>query len=500
MSFEGRVTAAVAQPTKLLGNPAAWLIPALLVLAAIVQQSIIGLDTDVSWLLTVGEKMLDGQQLYVDIFEVNPPASVLIYLPGIIVARAFGLPVELVTTSLIFLLAGGSIWLSARLALASNLIRDHRVPLLTVAAFALLLLPGACFGQREHVAVLTLLPFIAVLSARMKGSPVGLSAALAAGLGAGVTVAIKPHFAMAVAPMLILLMVRRRSVLAGMQPETWAAATVVVAYAFALFVFFPGYVTDALPLLKTVYLPARGSFAEVWLSPAGLIFFVSCGMAVILERSRILRGRSLLLWVAALGFAAAMGVQGKGYLNHCYPLVALAILGLGLVLAEQRGDRAERIVGRSVLLILAGSAAFVFAQAQTYPELASLVRRVAPPHPRIIVAGSNLSIGHPLTRWVGGEWVGRRGALWATGAAVALMDQSSDEQKAVLKAYIDDDRRTFVEDIERGRPDAILVPGDIGRQWIAANPDVARATAVYRPAGTAQGVTVMVRATPDNRG
>ena len=54
------------------------------------QQSLIGLDTDVSWLITVGEKMLDGQRLYIDIFEVNPPASVWIYFPGIAVARAIG--------------------------------------------------------------------------------------------------------------------------------------------------------------------------------------------------------------------------------------------------------------------------------------------------------------------------------------------------------------------------------------------------------------------------
>ncbi len=37
------------------------------------------------------------------------------------------------------------------------------------------------------------------------------------------------------------------------------------------------------------------------------------------------------------------------------------------------------------------------------------------------------------------------------------------------------------------------MPGDIGREWIASNADVSRATAGYRAAGTAQGVTVMVR-------
>src|SRR3954465_10275637 len=45
-------------------------------------------NTDVSWLITLSEKMLDGQRLYVDLIEVNPPASVFLYLPLVALARA----------------------------------------------------------------------------------------------------------------------------------------------------------------------------------------------------------------------------------------------------------------------------------------------------------------------------------------------------------------------------------------------------------------------------
>ena len=36
-------------------------------------QVLLRVNVDVAWLLTVGEKMLDGQRLYVDILETNPP-------------------------------------------------------------------------------------------------------------------------------------------------------------------------------------------------------------------------------------------------------------------------------------------------------------------------------------------------------------------------------------------------------------------------------------------
>src|SRR5690606_32249232 len=48
----------------------------MLVLAASAQL-LHGLNADLSWLLTVTERMLLGQRLYVDIYELNPPMSAL---------------------------------------------------------------------------------------------------------------------------------------------------------------------------------------------------------------------------------------------------------------------------------------------------------------------------------------------------------------------------------------------------------------------------------------
>ncbi len=51
-------------------------------LVAIAIQSLwIPIDADVSWLITVSERVLSGDRLYVEIFELNPPASVWLYVP-----------------------------------------------------------------------------------------------------------------------------------------------------------------------------------------------------------------------------------------------------------------------------------------------------------------------------------------------------------------------------------------------------------------------------------
>ena len=496
MSFEAIVVAAPGRTgaiRKFSGSP--WLLAALLLVAAILQQCLIGLDADVSWLLTVGERVLDGQRLYVDIFEVNPPASVLLYLPGIAAGRLLGVSAEFSTSVLVFTLAAVSIWSARRLLLDSGILRPgHGGRALCCAVFTFVLLPGACFAQREHVAVLALLPFIAVAAVRARGGSVGFAAALLAGVGAGVTIAIKPHFVLAVAPMVFFAIWRRRSSSLALGVETWAAAAVVLSYGLLVVESYPDYLTNALPLLNAVYLPARTDLDEVVLSPHMILFIVACALAVCTGRGRLVRNLAILPLLGAVGFAAAVIVQGKGYLNHAYPAVALALVALGAAVTDGRADQARRAVGTAAFLLLAGLSLYIFTHVASYGDLARTVQRVAPPNPRIIVAGSNLSVGHPLTRWLDGTWVGRRGSLWATGTAVEVLANSADEtQRELIAGYIEEDRRIFVEDIARGRPDVVLVPGQHELQWVASHRDVANALKSYREAGAAQDVHILVR-------
>src|SRR4051794_41512491 len=83
------------RPTLLIGFAAA-------VLTALVQSLLVPIDCDVSWLITVNEKMLAGQRLYVDVIEVNPPASIWLYTPFVSVAHALHLrPEAVIATALI---------------------------------------------------------------------------------------------------------------------------------------------------------------------------------------------------------------------------------------------------------------------------------------------------------------------------------------------------------------------------------------------------------------
>src|ERR1039458_10645541 len=63
-------------------------------------------NVDVSWFITIAEKWLDGQRLYVDIVDVNPPASMFLYVVPALLARLSGLPAEFTVDALVLLSAG----------------------------------------------------------------------------------------------------------------------------------------------------------------------------------------------------------------------------------------------------------------------------------------------------------------------------------------------------------------------------------------------------------
>jgi len=248
---------------------APWLVLAALFAVAVVLRHVLPANADVSWLLTVAERVWDGQRLYVDIIETNPPMAVWTYIPGIAIARALGLPAEMVTDALVFAA------IFASLALAARILKDSAVlgasagwPLAWLAFAILAVLPTKIFGQREHIAVLELLPVLALYAARMKGRTPPLPLVLAAGVAAGVALSFKPHFAIGMACGLAALAVHARSWRILFAPENFIAAAIVVIYALCIVLFYPEFLSAIAPLVRDIYIRVGSSFIEMIETPA----------------------------------------------------------------------------------------------------------------------------------------------------------------------------------------------------------------------------------------
>ena len=472
-------------PRKAIGPmPAAAACLAAAVAIAI-QSLWIPIDADVSWLITVSERVLSGDSLYRDVLEVNPPASVWLYLPLVWLAQLVGLKPEAVVAA--GFVAAGLASVAATIGLASRLEDAPRATWLAPAlAFVTLVLPMALFAQREHAALLLAFPILTGLAVIAEGKYLDRRFVYAGGIAAGLIIVLKPPFVLALVVPAAWAAWRRRTLL-PLVPGIAGAAGAVALYAIAILLFARAYF-DVLPTIVHTYAPMRVAAWKAVLGP--VIYPATClVLALVLRPPRV--PALAAAWVlGAAGFMLSAIVQGKNYPNHWLPGAALALAGVFTVLAMPRIEPIRRaIIGIAL-------AAVAFYEMNSWairpdPAVAAAIERSAPPSPSIIALSPQLTTGHPVTRNVGGHWAGSRAGLFtASGALYVGLDDV-----VALQAYRED-IQSFATDVARHSPDVVLVDKK-SKEWLMGEPVIARAMAAYRPAANTSKTEIWLRQAPE---
>jgi hypothetical protein len=478
-----------------------WLSIALVFVVAVLLRQVVPLNTDVSWLLTVGERVLDGQRLYIDIVEINPPMAVIAYLPGIALARALGFDPKIVIDGQMLLLTAASLLAAWRiLTLSPTLDRGRWAPLAVWAAAVLTILPMDVFGQREHIATLTFLPALAVYMLRSNRERVPFLAVVIAGIGTGVTLAFKPFFAVPVVLCVILTVVRAHSWRALFSLENVIAGGLVTAFSYYTYIAYPEYFSVTYPLVRDTYLS--------WSMPASVFMFNSAALIWALASVTILSAHrktkrnsaALVILLASLGFAISFFLQRRGWPYHSYPMVAVALLGLGFMMfvnSDARpGSRRFNVVGMSVM-----TATFILGipwfGARVYVGPIEGAIAVLKPNPRIMVLSGEAAIGHPLVRTLHGVWVSREENLWIREFVRLTRENNTIDPPtdAKLKSYLALERSWLIEDFKRLPPDIVLVDNlrDGWGEWARADSELTQLLKPYSLVRTIEGIDVLSR-------
>jgi len=487
---------------------------AALAAAAVAQQLAGHLDCDVSWFITFAESVVDGKTPYVDVTDPNPPLAFLTFVPAVLIGRALAMAAEPVAAALVFLFAALSIGLSALLfRFGVRRSREDWGLLLNGAVFLLLVAPEIAFAEREHLALLALAPMLAALAVAAEGGAPPLLPRLAAGAGAGLAICFKPYFALALALPATALAWRERSPRLLLRAENGAALAVCAIYGAFVLLFFPAYVDGALPVIVEVYAPARDTWAHLALMSlapfhfavlAALVAAAANGFAAPPVAPRFVAPAEtrVCAW-ASVGFLIGFFLQGKGWLNHAYPGLALSLLAWMFFALDAhprarmaRDGRLFKFVFVPALLAAPAlfGAADQLADAEEHPGLRAAVERAAPPQPRVIAMARQLDFGHPVTRRLGGTWVGRPNALWVSSfAAQLLKTAATPERRARLEDYRRRDLAGFAEDMRAGRPDVVVVENAATREWVETQPETAGVLAEYEMAGKAEDIEIWTR-------
>lgn len=451
---------------------------------------------DPAWYLHAADRLLAGGRLYVDVVDVNPPLVLDLHeaVAGLAHRLGIGDAVALHGTLLVLALTA----LTIAVVPAARLLRLARQPAaaLLVAGWAwvLLWLPGSDFAQREHVALAGLLPFAVVVATRTAGAKPSRPSAVAAGVLAGLAVALKPPLALAVIGAWIGAGRRR----AWATPEGVAAAMVLGGYGVRI-LLLPH--DERAGLLDTLGLAWRtyGALGLPWsgvTTPLGLEAIVLGGVLLLRPRRGPASALIGALGGAWLGALAAALLQQKGWSYHFLPARGLGWAALLALAARALRDR-PRLTWAAILVALPMVAA---GTVQHGPDGLELAGRDHDQHAaatelaaaagggRVLVLDTDLFPHYPRLLYAGLRTTSRYACLWWLPGALANDDPPQDRRR----------REELLADLARRPPALVLLrrpptphvadPAfDVGR-WLRRDPRLARWLDGLAPIGERDGV------------
>jgi len=433
---------------------------------------------DTGFLLDAAERVLDGSRLYVDVVEINPPLIVALNVPAVLLGRVLGV------SDILVYRVGFTVALLLTLGLAARLARrvlseetTLRRTLILLLAFALFPLAEQDFGEREHLGLALVVPYLLLATARALGRAVPRAEALGDGLLAGVAFALKPHFLILWVAVEAYLRLGRRAGSRSLLPETLGIAAFVAAYGIAVLVFTPQYLALvrllAGPYGRFLYDP----FLHVLVTGPGALFTIFALLVFVALRGQV---RHPELWrVLALGALACLvagAAQQKGLRYHLYPALALAIVLLGGA-ALDASEAPRALVGRiyrsAALAVLAGMVLLVAFQNAVRasgrvsdPEqpqfltLLPLVRSHAAGE-GIYVLSHHLRSAYPLVNYSGARSASRFPQLWILAAEYRDALERPGPLRYHTPAEMSPSERylnqSALEDLRAHRPKLLLV-------------------------------------------
>lgn len=493
-----------------------WIPTAIVLSIALAIRAMCWMQDDVSWFLTLAERVLDGARPYIDFVDGNPPAAFLAYMPAAIAARISGVRPEAIVTVFVFAAALSSIALAAAVLLRQRLIESREAKLLLPFAVAcLLIVPGNTFAQREHLALIALLPMLAVYCVRADRGDVPFLAAVAAGVGGGLALAFKPYFAFPIALTFFAVLMRVRPTARGAirliaSAENLGALGTALVYLCLCVIAYPAYFDRAVPLALDLYTQFNLPVARLVLSYASLFTATGLSLCLLAWGTRLWRHPALIFLCAAIGFAVCTFVQAKLYPYHSAPalILLLFVAGWGVLVRLPLVSGARPVVdfpvrARVVAIVLLYAAVltadlFYFGFSFHPPKLAPEIARLAPRHPRIASITDSM-VGTKLARILGGTWVEPTPSSWIGQYAAgdsreyAFAAPAISEQMKARAAFERMDLDLFVKAIEVGKPDIIVVQPDAFSRMRLAEPRVVDAMANYRLAEVYDGAFLWLR-------
>lgn len=439
---------------------------------------------DQSWLLYAAGCMLHGTQLYGPrLIETNPPLIIWFSAFPVFLAALFH------TSSLVLfqatvcgLIILSTLWLVRILRFAS-IVRGRVmtwVTLLVILAVESAPVDSTDFGQREHLLVLLLLPFV-IASVLKLGRTLNAPERIALGVVGGLAICFKPQQSFIVFGFELFLIFWSRGVRRLWRLELVCLAFTVLAYITLVSLCTPLYFRQIVPLLRDTYL-SYGDVGAGYLLKSLVPFFIGW-FAVLLVwfwKRRHLRTpvAPLALLVCSGCAAVAYYIQHKAFVYQAIPQNIFLLFAAAWLILELLGpSAAEHLTGLAVgkrmlaygllFVILFSPPLLLHARKDIVlwrqPTNAQAILSHYPPGTPVYILSASLLGFHPVLQ-DHLVWGSRYAHLWMLPSIVLSKEAASEGRptahrlsSARLQQLAELQRETVAEDLDTWKPVVVLV-------------------------------------------
>lgn len=338
------------------------ILPTLLItLLAYYLQSHIFLSGDVGYLMYLAKLMAQGGNYGKDFFETNPPMILYLSLPPWLIAKLFTIDIILAMRIYLFSL----IIISASLSclLLSRIIKPgHRVVFLAMyytLLYVLLFLPSYHVGQREHLLLIFIMPYVFSSVLALEKKPANKAVAVFIGLFAGLGFAIKPYF---LAPLILIelyFIYRTKSLWGWVRIETLMILTVLILYLASVFIYYPDYLRLILPAVSQFYfIGIKTPWLYIFIQPLVIFCFIGVIFYFLFRKDNDYPVLSTVIMLTLLGLIIAFLLTQTTWLYHILPALGLSFLLISFYLGtmllsylNSKNSLLSALQGMSILAI-----------------------------------------------------------------------------------------------------------------------------------------------------
>jgi hypothetical protein len=307
-------------------------------IAAYMIQSHIYINWDVSWLSYLAAELFNHGVNKENFFEVNTPMSIYIYLPAILLQKVFILDRITAIRISIFLLAMLSMGLCFLLMKSLSKNQTTTKILILILAFVFLILPINQFGEREHIFLLMIMPYL-FLAAKPRETNSLLRSFI--GVLAAIGFSIKPHFIILFAFVEFYLMIQKKSLITWARPEALTIILFSVGYFISIFLLQPDYFNQVLPLAMQYYYPGSRTPFSFFFSDSLFLFCISAAIIYFFQRKNNYQTFGMILLLALVGSLCAYILQAITTYYRLYPAVGLSLLLLSVLICSYQATESN---------------------------------------------------------------------------------------------------------------------------------------------------------------